>query len=308
MEKIKKIICILLVMALACTMFTGCGKKAEDQAPDVEATEQGTDTEVSEAAPIELDQTVYTSNPIIMCDNETGKITVTHITTDEKGILFHLSCENKSDKKILFSVNRVTVNGYAFDPYFSTTVNPEREAIGSILFPYANLMNAGITQIDKMTCFIEAFTNENDIGDRVFEEACTIYPTGKGDDEIVASDRRHTANEVVVKDENCEFVVLEKKVSDSGNLVLLCYIRNDADDNIVYVADNCLVDGKPCASYWGMDIDSGVATYAKLEFYAGDLEAVDVVASEDNAVEFDVVGYDMNSIETPVLVRLNVKA
>ena len=69
MAKIKKIICILMVMALACTMFTGCGKKVEDQAPDVEATEQGTDTEVSEAAPIELDQTVYTSDPIIMCDN-----------------------------------------------------------------------------------------------------------------------------------------------------------------------------------------------------------------------------------------------
>lgn len=116
-----------------------------------------------------------TDNVII--DNEYVTVTVTGYRHDDIwGYTVDLFLVNKTDKEVMFSTDEVSVNGYMADPFYATTVLPEKCAFSSISWSDSTLEENDITEIEEIEFLFKAYDSENVLSDGFANETITLTP------------------------------------------------------------------------------------------------------------------------------------
>lgn len=91
-----------------------------------------------------------TTDKVIM-DNEYVTAIVTGYRKDDIwGYSVDLFLVNKTDKEVMFSVSDASINGYMADPFFATSVTPNKCAFNSITWFNSTLEENGITEVEEI--------------------------------------------------------------------------------------------------------------------------------------------------------------
>lgn len=116
-----------------------------------------------------------TDNTII--DNEYVTVIVTGYENDPIwGYTVNLFLVNKTDKEIMFSVNDASVNGYMADPFYATTVAPDKCAFSSMAWSDSTLEENGISEIEEIEFSFSAHDNNDLMSDNLVNETITLNP------------------------------------------------------------------------------------------------------------------------------------
>ncbi|MBQ2311608.1 MAG: hypothetical protein II185_03540, partial [Firmicutes bacterium] len=238
----------------------------------------------------------YTIADHVIIDNDVCKVTVVSATTPKSGgVTFKILLENKTaDKKLMFGIDDVSVNGWMIDPFFARSVQAGKQANDNISFSKNDFEECGITTADKITMNLRVYDDDDWTADEFVDDVFTFYPTGLTDAEIKSPERTHVKDEVVVvDDENCTFVILGTHVDSIWGYTISVYLENKtADKNLLFSWDDVSVNGFMIDPFWGTSVPAGCKKFSEIDFSKSDFEDNDIKEVETIEYNFSVSDND----------------
>ena len=213
---------------------------------------------------------------------------------------YTLDCfiENKTDKTLVFSWNNVCVNGYMIDPYWATEITPGMKAYSGVSFSSSDFEEVGITAADEIIFTFRIYETDNWFADDLLNDVYTIYPTGLNPEAVVYPERRTTASEqVVIDNDQICFIVLDQKEDSIWGYTVDCYIENRTDALLTFSWDNVSVNGYMIDPYWATDVAPGMRKYCSVHFSSYEFEDNDITEVEEIGFSLRVYDYDDWSVD-----------
>ncbi|NMC56326.1 MAG: hypothetical protein GYA50_03785 [Eubacteriaceae bacterium] len=216
---------------------------------------------------------VKAADPVgsVLMDNENCTVSIAKVVKSAESTFgdffaYQLTCKNKSDKNMIFSVSNLAVNGY------SMNLNKQEQAaakatVSLLVFAYyPTYDNSFITKFDefKTVEFSLSAYDAGDNGDGVViynkgeeppktfgaQAKVVVYPQG-GDVQVTyANDRPQNAN-VLIDDASITLAVKQFGFDESiygkfyGETAVL-YIENKTDNALTFSTKNVYIDGSKC--------------------------------------------------------------
>lgn len=162
MKKIFYLSIVLIVLIVAIVVvLIACEKKKKNVQP--------VEPEIESVAPV-----VLPSASVV--NEETFSVDFTNYNFDEFGNFFiDVTCENRiSDKVLVFSIDRVSVNNYMIDPWWAVEVKPNCTSNSTITFERAELKRNNIENVVEINFDISVYNSDDLLEDSIYEENYTL--------------------------------------------------------------------------------------------------------------------------------------
>ena len=260
-------------------------------------------------APAGSDQSKYSSSEgasdsfsQVIVDREDLYFAIKEVKTDEAlGYSWKVYLENRTDKNLMFSFEKVSLNGVMCDPFWAEVIPAGQKGNAEILWMRDSLeerqLAAPITRAD----FTLNVYNDDDYTEApLMHEPFTVYPLAKASSEDTASgdgtsaDRapagEATAGEVpadaatpfvrepaesdliLVDNADCQIVVTGFDPDNSWGYAVKLYLRNKTDQDLIFSADNTAVNGIQCEPYWAEIVTAGNSAFSTVLWDHASLE------------------------------------
>ena len=328
-NNVARLLSLILVICLLAAMAVGCGADDDDDDrksdskkntstedtddkkptptdeakptnPDTQPTE-GPNADPTEAPPAEPTKeptkapakTEYTLADEVLVDNEYCTFKIVSIEGDNFwGFTVKVLCENKTaDKKLMFAVESVSVNGYLIDPFWAKSVDAGKKATSDISFSSTRFEEAGFSVVDEIKWNLRIYDDNNLLDDRIVDDFYAIYPTGKSAETVQYPARKTTATEqVVVDNSDYTFIILSAVNDDFWGYTLKCYVENKTDKNLMFDWDDVSVNGFMLDPYWSMGVGPKMKGYSEITFSDTHLEENGITTVEE--IEYTLDIYD----------------
>lgn len=169
----KKIITLTAAAALAITM-AACSTSADSESsiPTTQST-TGTTTTPSTIPPT----TEPAFQEIVLVEDDKATVKIIGIEENDLwGFTLNVFIENKTDKELMFTVEKVSVNGFMCDPFWAATVDSGMKANEKISFSKNDFEKNEIEVVETITLTLRAYDNDNWLADDIINETITISP------------------------------------------------------------------------------------------------------------------------------------
>lgn len=248
-------------------------------------SEEMEDSEEEAPADSEIAQAEYTLADHVVVDNENFTFTIKSIeAAGDWGFTLKVFCENKTDRNLMFSWDKVSVMGFMVDPFWGSEVAAGKKSNEEISFSYSTLEEIGIDAIDDITFTLRVSDSEDWSADPLLVEEFAIYPTEKSIQEITYPGRKTTDNEVVLYDTAEYTVIILSSEADGGDFLLHYYLENKTGHEITFSMDDVSVNGYMADPFWADSVAAGKKAYTTVCFYESTLAENDISAVEE--IEF----------------------
>lgn len=232
---------------------------------DSDALDSSSDEAVAEST---IAKAAYTLSDYVVVDNDDCTFTIKSVDPNGSwGFTLNVFCENKTDKTLMFSWDKVSVMGFMVDPFWGTEVAAGKKANESISFSYDALDTIGMNAVDDITFTLRVSDSEDWSADPILVEENAIYPTGKSIQDISYPARVTSDTEVLLYD-NDQFcvIVLSSETSD-GDFLMRYYLENKTGHEIMFSMDEVSVNGYMADPLWGTSVAAGKKLYTTACFY-----------------------------------------
>lgn len=169
------ILCIAAAMVLSLVACAG-SSDAETSKPTGESAAKPT-TETTTTPTTVPATTEPAFQQIVLVSNQdvTAKIIDIHVD-DIWGYTLEVYLENHTNKELMFTVEKVSVNGFMCDPFWAATVDSGMKANEDISFSKNDFDKNGIETVESITLTLRAYDNDNWLADDIINETITINP------------------------------------------------------------------------------------------------------------------------------------
>ena len=116
------------------------------------------------------------STDVVIVDNAYVTVVVTGYEDGVLGYGAKLFLVNKTDKKIMFTVDDASVNGYMADPFYADSVSAGKCAFSTITWFDSVLEENGIVEIEEIEFVLRAYDAENWLADDFANENIVLNP------------------------------------------------------------------------------------------------------------------------------------
>ena len=174
----KKTLSVITILALVFALVA-CSSAGAD-------VETGTDPIVTTTAPLQTtvpttivqpETTAPVFKEITLVDDENCTVTVRSIDPDSLfGYTLNVYLENKTDKELMFSVDKVSVNGFMCDPFWASTVSAGKKANEQISFSKSDFETNGIKEVTDISFTLNVYDNADWTADYLVEKTFTVNP------------------------------------------------------------------------------------------------------------------------------------
>ena len=280
----KKTIAILLAIIMLFS-FAACGSStptpqgnssSNEQTPSKPANETTPDNIPSNSSSGSDTKTAYTIADQVLVDDDNCKVTIVSADAPKSGgVIFKILLENKtSDKKLMFSIDDVSVNDWMIDPFFGKSVAAGKQANDSMRFSKDDFKECGIKTADKISLNLRVYDDDDWMADDLLNKDFTIYPTGMNEKDVKSPERPHGDKEViVVDDENCTFVILGTYVDSIWGYTVSVYLENKTSDKtLMFSWDDVSVNGFMIDPFWATTVAAGCKKLSGIDFSDSDFK------------------------------------
>ena len=297
-KQLAILLMIVLVLSLCACGSTGQASTKKDETPATNSNSEGkTDipakTEVPETT--KEPEVSYTISDEVIVDDENCTFKITRAEVDKIwGFTLKAYCENKtSDKTLMFSIDDVSVNGYMVDPFWAEEVAPGKKSNDDITFSSTSFKDNGITTADEITFILRVYDSNDWGADDYIRDTFTIYPTGLDSNTVVYPERRSTASEqVIIDNETICFVILDQEDDNIWGYTLNCYLENKTDKTLMFTWDDVSVNGFMLDPFWARSVAPGMRSYSGISFSSSGFEENGITDVEE--IEYTMRVYDSN--------------
>ncbi len=238
-------------------------------------------------------ETVYTIAGEVIVDDENCTFIIKKAETDPIwGFTLKAYCENKtSDKTLMFSIYDVSVNGYMTDPFWAEEVAPGKKSNDDISFPSSDFDEIGITSADEIVFSLRVFDYDDWTAEDLVHGVYAVYPTGLSADAVVCPERKTTASEqVIIDNDDVSFIILDQRDDSIWGCTFDCYLENKTDSTLMFSWDDVGVNGYMVDPFWAAEVAPGMRKYSGVSFPSSDFDEIGITAADE--INFTLRIYD----------------
>lgn len=270
----KKIICIILAIVMACGLI-GCGGNNDEIASAPNAT----------SAPTPLTAETSIQETVIV-DNDILTITAKSFSADASifGPSIKLLIENHSDKTIVVQALNASVNGFMIDTTFSSTIDPGKKSYDNLTFNSTDLKDANITTLNDIEFVIYAF--DNDTWDSVFTSDIINIQTSSINE--IESNYNSDGDEIFNND-SVKIIYQGMRDDPYWGIEFVFYIENNSDKNIIIQVNTISINGFMVDSIMSPTICANKKIVEGLTVLQTDLENNEITELENMEISFKII-------------------
>ena len=203
---------------------------------------------------------------ISVTDNEKHSMILRSIIPSPQSIDIVFELYNKTQETLVFTVPALYINGCDADSKLSVMVPGGKKALRTISVRPEILVRGSVDSIDELIIPLSFYVLAGFDVETTYK-TYKVYPTGKTPGSIKPVLRQPQPEDVVLVDnERCNFVIYEKAITDAGDLVLKCYIRNKTKEAFAIDWDNVFVNDYMCDPYFYIELSGGTYSYTEIRF------------------------------------------
>lgn len=173
--------------------------------------------------------------------------------------------ENRTDKNLMFSLEKVSVNGVMCDPYWAEVVTAGRKGNCEIIWMRDSLDLCQIGDVAEVDFTLNVYNDDDYTEAPLLREPFTVYPLGGDKADSVYSERTPAASDTVLVDNDaCEITVTGCDPDNTWGYAVHLYLRNKSDQDLIYSASGTEIGGIPCEAYWTEVVSAGRSAYSTI--------------------------------------------
>ena len=113
----------------------------------------------------------------VLADNENVTVILTGYEKDDEWEYYsaNIYLVNKTDRKLMFSVEDASINGYMADPFFATELDAGKSEFTSLSWPYTTLEENGIEDVEEIVAHFIVYESD-EYENRYLDEEYTLKP------------------------------------------------------------------------------------------------------------------------------------
>lgn len=199
---------------------------------------------------------------VVIADNDDVLVKITGFNPDATmGYEMTAYIENKTDIDLHFTVDETALNGYLNSAPWGTEVLAGSKANVSII--WYGIEDKGITgDVTRIDFKLMAIDLENTADGPVYEQAFTIYPSGK--ENAVVTSRELQDSDIVLFDNDFAKAVITGFETDDWGYSANIYLENKTDKKISISTENATVNDYTLNPYWGLQLPAGMKAYSSI--------------------------------------------
>lgn len=174
------------------------------------------------------------------------------------GYVWKVRIENRTDKNLMFTFEKVSVNGVMCDPYWAEVVTAGRKDVCEITWMRDALEKRQISSVYEVGFTLNVYNDDVYTEAPLMHDPFTVYPLGE--ERAAASGPAFAPADpaqILVDDENCTVMITGYDPGSSWGFAAGVYLRNKTGEDLVFSASNTSVNGIMCEPYWTEIVVSG---------------------------------------------------
>ena len=180
------------------------------------------------------------------------------------GYTWKVYIENRTDKNLMFSFEKVSVNGVMCDPFWAEVITGGRKGNCDITWMRDALESRSIGDVYEVNFTLNVYNDDDYTEAPLMRDPFTVFPMGeeKAVSEAEA-DREARAgaivglNKVLVDNDICSIIVTGYEPDNVWGYAMHVYLQNKSGDDLVFSAENTSINGIMCDPYWAEVVASG---------------------------------------------------
>ena len=224
----------------------------------------------------------------VLVDNDDLYFAIKDVRTDAAlGYEWKIYVENRTDKNLMFSFEKVSVNGVMCDPYWAEVINAGKKGNCEITWMRDALQDRQIGDVNQVSFTLNVYNDDDYTEAALMHDPFTVYPLGE--ENASAAVREPAASDhVLVDDDNCAVIITGFEPDNSWGYAMKLYLVNKTDRDMVFSVDNSSVNGIMCDPFWAEIVSAGKSSYSTVLWDKNALVENDITVIEEISLPLKV--------------------
>ena len=198
----------------------------------------------------------------VIVDNEDLYFAIKNVRTDAAlGYTWKAYVENRTDKNLMFSFEKVSVNGVMCDPFWAEVINSGKKGNCEITWMRDALQKRGIDEVTQVDFTLNVYNDDDYTEAPLMHDPFTVCPLGEDKASETVRESADT-DQVLVDNDSCSVIVTGFEPDNSWGFAMQVYLVNKTDKDLVFSANNTSVNGIMCDPFWADIVAAGKRSYA----------------------------------------------
>lgn len=214
----------------------------------------------------------------VLVDQEDLYFAIRDVKDDSAlGYSWQVYVENRTDKNLMFSFERVAVNGVMCDPYWAEVIAAGKKGNCEIVWLRDSLDRRQLTDVRKVEFTLNVYNDDVYTEAPLMHDTFMVYPLGQGEAADTKVVRKLTlADQILVDNKDCTVLVTGFEPDNSWGFVMNLYLVNKTDKDLIFSAEDSSINENPCYMYWTEIVTAGSAAYSSVLWEKGDLDESEI--------------------------------
>ena len=198
----------------------------------------------------------------VIVDNEELYFAIKNVRADAAlGYTWKAYVENRTDKNLMFSFEKVSVNGVMCDPFWAEVINSGKKGNCEITWMRDALQKRGIDEVTQVDFTLNVYNDDDYTEAPLMHDPFTVCPLGEDKASETVRESADT-DQVLVDNDSCSVIVTGFEPDNSWGFAMQVYLVNKTDKDLVFSANNTSVNGIMCDPFWADIVAAGKRSYA----------------------------------------------
>ena len=224
----------------------------------------------------------------VLIDNDDLYFAIKDVRSDTAyGYEWKVYVENRTDKNLMFSFEKVSVNGVMCDPFWAEVINAGKKGNCEITWMRDSLQERQIGEVSRVDFTLNVYNDDDYTEASLMHDPFTVFPLGE--ENAAAAVREPAATDhVLVDDDNCSVIITGYEPDNSWGYAMKLYLVNKTDRDMVFSVDNSSVNGIMCDPFWADIVCAGKTSYSTVLWDKNALAENDISEVEEISLPLKV--------------------
>ena len=222
----------------------------------------------------------------VLIDNEQLYFAITDAREDSVyGYTWKVKAENRTDRNLMFTLQKVSVNGVMCDPFWADVVSAGKTANQEIVWMRDNLDAREISQVTRVDLTLSVYNDDDYTEGMIVNDPFTIFPLGEEKETLAVRTPKDT-DRVLVDNDTCSIVLTGFEPAGTWGFTMNLYLTNKSGRDLMFTAQNVSVNGIMCDPFWAEIVSAEKCAAAAVTWDRNSL-------SENGIGEVEEIGFPL---------------
>ena len=219
------------------------------------------------------------------------------------GYTWKVYIENRTDKNLMFSFEKVSVNGVMCDPFWAEVVTAGKKGNCEIIWMRDALEERQIEEVTQVDFTLNVYNDDDYAEAPLMHDPFTVSPLGEdgaeGTDKQSAPPARKPdeTDIVLIDNDDCAIIVTGFDPENSWGYAVRLYLRNKTEEDLIFSTENTSVNGIMCEPFWAEIVTAGHSAFSTILWDNAALQENEI--AEVNEISLPMRVYSDKDIANP---------